>query len=145
MNPTTTWVKTLPHLYSSKRGVLFFRLENKGEKDGVKKYSYHRLKSERLLGAIDEIEREKIYLKNETKNPKEKLHDLRGCVKAIKKISKALEFFSWNGFRGLRYEYCPMTEFILLDRRTLFYNPEKVLGSSDSDITRKLRSFVGVL
>jgi hypothetical protein len=143
MSLKTTWVKTLPHLYSSQRGILFFRLE-KG-RDGVKKYSYHRLKSERLMGAIDEIEREKIYLKNETKNPKEKLRDLKGCVKAIKKISKAVEFFSWGGFKGLRYEYCPRIEFLLLNGKTLFYNPEKVLGSSDLDITKKLRSFVGIL
>ncbi len=140
----TTWVKSLPYLFSSKRGILFFQYErNRPNKDAdAVKYSFHRLKSERLLNAIDEIEKEKIYLKSRTKNPKQKLRDLKNCVQAIRKISKAVDFFSWRGFENLKYEYSPDIEFISLENGVILYNPTAVLASSDLVITKKLRYFV---
>ena len=138
----TTWVKSLPYLFSSKRGILFFRYEkDRPNEDGVK-YSFHRLKSERLLNAINEIEKEKIYLKSKIKNPKQKLRDLKDCILAIKKISKAVDFFSWAGFKKLRYEYNPDIELIFFKDGVILYNPKAVLGSSDLILTKKLRYFV---
>jgi hypothetical protein len=142
MSIKTTWVKSLPYLFSSKRGILFFRYEKNTPDENRVKYSFHRLKSERLLNAIDEIEKEKIYLKSKIKNPKQKLRDLKNCIQAIRKITKAVDFFSWGGFKSIRYEYRPDVELISFKDGVILYNPESVLSSSDICITKKLRYFV---
>ena len=142
MTAETTWVRCLPYIFSSKRGILFFRYERKGSRKGNSEYSFHRLKSGRLLNAISEIEEEKIYLKSDIKNPKQKLRELQECVQAIKKVSKAVDFFSWGGFKNLKYEYRPEIELISLRDGTLSYNPEGVLANSDLTITQILRAFV---